>query len=562
MDNKPKLSIIILTYNKAYELNLLLKSLVIQDCKKEEFEVVIVDDGSDFDLSKIVLKYEHMLYIRFFCREHTGNRAANRNFGASKSICERLLFIDSDMIPEKDVVRKFIERTEEDPKIVLLGCRNRITEYAPFFIDEETIEKHFEILQNYYSILDERVDYLEKENQIEDWWLVYSHSICLWKSLFFDAGGFEEEMGKNWGVEDIDLGYRLSSLGAKIKVEKDLRFYHLHHPERWKERIKQLEKNHQTMYEKYKNWKVELYTKDGCLSTERYILLYNTLKKVDFVIHKVKKKVLDLISGDTILFGIDDFFLINSEKVKISLTPSMNNSHHSKIINLLGIRKTFYKDKQFENAIVNEEYYKINEGLYLLILKEASRVAKNVLLLNKSGVLKEFNVSKIPKDNQMVLFFLRGTSNDLTSYYYYNLAIALHNIKFKVGISFFHRNKKEIPRDLLISLKYERNEILNTLINHELEILRDRIPTFMEPFISRFEGVSENRIFWIETSFYNQVKLLWTEIGQNYTHLFYMKSSERNLYEKMNFKLDFLPVGIDSKLINKFSQKKRRVPLF
>lgn len=39
------------------------------------------------------------------------------------------------------------------------------------------------------------------------------------KSLFFDVGGFDEEFGKGWSWENVELAYRASKLGYEFFVE-------------------------------------------------------------------------------------------------------------------------------------------------------------------------------------------------------------------------------------------------------------------------------------------------------------------------------------------------------
>ena len=149
-------SIIILVWNKDYEINLLLKALTMQDYKKDKFEIILIDDGSTNSLEEIIKKYQEEVNIKYIRREHSGNRAANRNLGVEKSQGDRIIFIDGDMIPEKNIITEFDKTTRDSEKNCCLGVRYKLIEYDKKFINEEVIENDFIILRNLPSLKDER----------------------------------------------------------------------------------------------------------------------------------------------------------------------------------------------------------------------------------------------------------------------------------------------------------------------------------------------------------------------------------------------------------------------
>jgi glycosyltransferase involved in cell wall biosynthesis len=99
MNKKTRFGIIIPVYNRPDEVDELLNSLNSQTCK--DFEIIIVEDGSTLPCKSIVDKYAASLNLRYFYTENSGP-GASRNFGASKSKGDYLIFFDSDcVIPPK-----------------------------------------------------------------------------------------------------------------------------------------------------------------------------------------------------------------------------------------------------------------------------------------------------------------------------------------------------------------------------------------------------------------------------------------------------------------------------
>lgn len=88
-------SVIIPVYNRPIEVDELLESLVSQT--RKNFEVVIVEDGSSETSEHIVLKYSELLNISYFYKLNSGP-GLTRNYGATKSVGEYLIFLDSDCV--------------------------------------------------------------------------------------------------------------------------------------------------------------------------------------------------------------------------------------------------------------------------------------------------------------------------------------------------------------------------------------------------------------------------------------------------------------------------------
>ena len=60
------------------------------------------------------------------------------------------------------------------------------------------------------------------------WHLVWSNNISLKKKIIEKYGGFDEEF-KSWGLEDVELAYRLHKNGVKIVLNPLIETYHQYH---------------------------------------------------------------------------------------------------------------------------------------------------------------------------------------------------------------------------------------------------------------------------------------------------------------------------------------------
>ena len=103
------ISIIIAIYNRKDELFELLNSLSLQI--EKDFEVVIVDDGSQIDLRPTVELFRDNLDPKFFRKDNSGP-GLSRNYGSRRAKNEWLIFIDSDVIVENDYIKNIKKNIE------------------------------------------------------------------------------------------------------------------------------------------------------------------------------------------------------------------------------------------------------------------------------------------------------------------------------------------------------------------------------------------------------------------------------------------------------------------
>ncbi len=95
-------SIIVPVFNRPDELHALLESLTTQTCKN--FEVIVIDDGSELSSAAVALAYTEQLSIRYHHIANSGPGKA-RNYGCDCAVGDYFIFFDSDCIVPPQYIR-------------------------------------------------------------------------------------------------------------------------------------------------------------------------------------------------------------------------------------------------------------------------------------------------------------------------------------------------------------------------------------------------------------------------------------------------------------------------
>jgi glycosyltransferase involved in cell wall biosynthesis len=114
MLSKYKIAVLIPTYNRAKLLSYTLESLQKQIVEKNNFQVVIADDGSFDNTRDVVQAFESKINLHYVWQEDRGYRPASaRNLAINASDSEVCLFIDSGVLLQKDCLTRHIEFHEK-----------------------------------------------------------------------------------------------------------------------------------------------------------------------------------------------------------------------------------------------------------------------------------------------------------------------------------------------------------------------------------------------------------------------------------------------------------------
>lgn len=250
-----KFSIIIPTYNRRAILVKTLFSVESQTFSKDEFEVIIIDDGSTDGTGATVEDFikKSNCNIRYFSRKHEGPARA-RNFGIDNSQGEIILFCGDDTIFDSRLVENHnvIYRREKKVNMAVLGLvlwdeTEPVSDFMRF-IAPAGPQFHFNTIKN-----------------INDagWDHFYTCNISIPRSVI---GNLRFDIDYPYAAfEDIDFGWLLAKKGLKIFFNRPAVVYHAHfyEPEQFYQRMFLVGRSFVIFSRKYRknrfdNWRLKV----------------------------------------------------------------------------------------------------------------------------------------------------------------------------------------------------------------------------------------------------------------------------------------------------------------
>jgi glycosyltransferase involved in cell wall biosynthesis len=261
-----KASIIIPTFNACERLYYNLLSLKMQDYNKQEFEVIVVDNGSKDHTGEVLSALDLDLNLTIVSEQQNGSRGKARNLGIEKASGDIIIFSDSDMISDHDFVARHISEHNISNKVVCGTSWDKI--YTYFYKDfkgkilNNFIATQTKFKQIHHILYLKDKDCLIGEKSIIDgsyknyvftqalkeqgykrvldiygnefseyrfpWSFFITNNCSVRKENIMKAGMFDEGY-EGWGCEDLDLGYRLYKNDC-IFVKRDIKSVHQEHP--------------------------------------------------------------------------------------------------------------------------------------------------------------------------------------------------------------------------------------------------------------------------------------------------------------------------------------------
>ncbi|MFH1582749.1 MAG: glycosyltransferase family 2 protein [Candidatus Falkowbacteria bacterium] len=236
------ISAIIPTYNRQAKLKETLASCEKQTLAKEDFEVIVVDDGSNDGTGNFMhefMKTGKINLIYLYIAHHGPERA--RNFGVEKANGDIILFCDDDTSLDKDLLKIHEAHHKQNSGSALLGLA---------LWDESGAVSDF---MRYLAPAGPQFHYHTIKNKINAGFVhFYTCNISLAKK-WLELEKFDERL--NYAFEDIDLGLRLEGRGLKIVFNPEAKVYHSHYynEEKFGQRMERVGRSAVIFFDKYRN---------------------------------------------------------------------------------------------------------------------------------------------------------------------------------------------------------------------------------------------------------------------------------------------------------------------
>ncbi len=228
-----KYSIVIPTYNNKYHLAETLYALQHQkNYPCNSYEVLVIDDGSSDDLFGYISNFKFLLDLKIIRleRDEYSCRARARNIGVKNASGEYIVFIDSDILVKEDHLSQLDRYFDTNSNCLVVGNRLHIKNNFSPIKAVNSFSANYTFPSDNYSVLDYRYLVFSAQSYngrlIPDPWLhTYSCNIAVAKKWLIQTNGFDEKF-IDWGLEDVELGYRLHLLGLNIAINPFLETFH------------------------------------------------------------------------------------------------------------------------------------------------------------------------------------------------------------------------------------------------------------------------------------------------------------------------------------------------
>lgn len=213
------LSVVVPAFDRVRMLSEVVTRLAWQRYPEDRYEVIVVDDGSREDISPIFAEMpDNVRCVRQGDGVFRAGQARQR--GAELARHEVLVFLDADVAVGLDFLWHLDWVHRRVPDAVLLGYLSgynlhdlghvhTLDEVRGADVDQMRIIPD----RSREPVLRACFDHLEWLD--DPWTLTYTGNVSLPRSLLERIGGFADDF-VGWGLEDIDVGYRLHRAGARF----------------------------------------------------------------------------------------------------------------------------------------------------------------------------------------------------------------------------------------------------------------------------------------------------------------------------------------------------------
>lgn len=193
------ISVQICSYNRSALLKKALEGVFRQDFPTDEFEIILVDDGSTDDTAAMVKTLSAPCRLEYLYQPNSGLATA-RNRGIRAAGGKYVLFIDDDIMADPHLLKEHLDMHLKYPGSVVNGWVNHV----------EDLEK---CGKPRFTMADISTSFF------------WTSNVSVRREDLEKAGLFDESF-REYGWEDLELGVRLRNLGLKSRFNRHAVVYH------------------------------------------------------------------------------------------------------------------------------------------------------------------------------------------------------------------------------------------------------------------------------------------------------------------------------------------------
>ncbi len=237
-----RLSVIIPTHERPAALQRTLGALAEQSLEADSFEVIVVDDGSA-ESTRVRLRELQASHRFQLLEQPNGGLASARNAGAERAQGAVLLFLDDDVVPGHDSLAQHVRiHEQESGPLAVVGSlpfpESIARDSFLWYLDRSG---HFDLYQNPHKYPAGRppMPPLNGNSSVS-------------RRTFADVGGYDDSF-RQYGGEDLEMGYRLAAAGVRFVYCPEAVGWH-HHGKSFDEFCRDQERAGESLIQLYRKY--------------------------------------------------------------------------------------------------------------------------------------------------------------------------------------------------------------------------------------------------------------------------------------------------------------------
>jgi glycosyltransferase involved in cell wall biosynthesis len=206
----PRISVVIPTFNRPARLLACLDALAAQTMPREQFEIIVVNDGGIALAPELVRERDTRVNLRVFNRAHRGPAAA-RNLGVHQARGSVIAFTDDDCRPHRDWLIRIAMASADRPNAAIGGLTINA---LPSNVYSTATQMFMDAVYSYFNRPGREMTFA-------------SNNLAVSRDRFLEIGGFDERFAFA-AQEDRDLCDRWLSAGHPLWFDPSMQVDHAH----------------------------------------------------------------------------------------------------------------------------------------------------------------------------------------------------------------------------------------------------------------------------------------------------------------------------------------------